>query len=939
MKRPWPWASLLAAWFFAAGALGLFHGLLNLPQPVALVILAPGPWLLLLEAAYRRFRLTLVLLALAVVSGLVFLALLPPPDPDAAVSALLQNVRLLAGRVLEFLEWSRLLILEKVPPEGSGTLPFLALLAAATGLFAWVFAVRIPSPAVLGLAGAGVYLAFWFIWRGAIPKAWLAPMALGAGWTLSAPRIFRRSRPVRAAGDGTLAEFSRWWLLPGLAVVTLAAVLLSFVLPITSLKAGLVRDTVQDAVDALHLGPAWVYRSFTSSETGLSPLRNRLGGPLRLSDDPVMVVATKRPALLAGVYREIYTGYGWGTGLERQAYAWDNTLRLDQRADLFDQARPGDSLLGEDLRKRLFADVRYDVEVRTSLLLNSLPTARRLADIAGVGEDGVLPNYDATGEVFARKPLRNGDRYGFDANVFRSGASVYDDALLAWEARILETVSGRDSDERTRWIDDHYLQLPDSFPDSLRDLSLQVVEEAGANSPYERVMAIRRYLLASCRYETDVPVPPLDRDFVDWFLSEREGYCTYFASAMTTLARAASVPARYVEGYAMGNARALGEDTWLVTNLQAHAWTEVWLTGIGWVPVDATPGGHVPGSAPGLLEPTPTGQPSPTPSPTPTPGEGTPTPRPSLPPRPDPSVTPGPGGDDQPMTFLEALEVFVTRARGLLLALAFLMLWVSAMSWPVRILRRRYRLARLRKRHDPRETVRLYWGYFLRLLASMGHPMDDSQSPGAYIRSLPHSGLGQILSKTARLYSQVQYGGPSPAEADLPELEDAYDRMMDAHSWMTGLLPQRLFLLREALVPPWMRRILDTLDHRRREAERAFRVAEAEERMRMRPFGYETRLPPLQERSVAGSRGPALAAAPESGFRPVGLSSLTVWHRTARLPRWLPILLGLLLALLLALLARSCGEERPGPGPGPGTSPFPSRPGLEDRIMADASGT
>ncbi len=80
--------------------------------------------------------------------------------------------------------------------------------------------------------------------------------------------------------------------------------------------------------------------------------------------------------------------------------------------------------------------------------------------------------------------------------------------------------------------------------------------------------------------------PPLQGDSVDQFLFEtRAGFCEHYASAFTVMMRFAGVPARVVTGYQGGlNNR----DYWLVRQSDAHAWSEVWLAGHGWLRVDPT---------------------------------------------------------------------------------------------------------------------------------------------------------------------------------------------------------------------------------------------------------------------------------------------------------------------------------------------------------------
>ncbi|OUO32101.1 transglutaminaseTgpA domain-containing protein [Olsenella sp. An293] len=75
---------------------------------------------------------------------------------------------------------------------------------------------------------------------------------------------------------------------------------------------------------------------------------------------------------------------------------------------------------------------------------------------------------------------------------------------------------------------------------------------------------------------------------IDDFLAERRGYCTHYATAFTVLARLLGVPARVAMGYQpAGSVSAVG--SYEVTMRQLHAWSEVWLDGIGWIGVDVTP--------------------------------------------------------------------------------------------------------------------------------------------------------------------------------------------------------------------------------------------------------------------------------------------------------------------------------------------------------------
>jgi hypothetical protein len=90
-------------------------------------------------------------------------------------------------------------------------------------------------------------------------------------------------------------------------------------------------------------------------------------------------------------------------------------------------------------------------------------------------------------------------------------------------------------------------------------------------------------------YSLDVPSPPPGREIVSWFLGDlRRGYCDYFATAMVVLARAEGIPARLAVGYATGDYDAEA-DTYVVTELNAHSWPELYFPGRGWVAFEPTP--------------------------------------------------------------------------------------------------------------------------------------------------------------------------------------------------------------------------------------------------------------------------------------------------------------------------------------------------------------
>jgi hypothetical protein len=103
----------------------------------------------------------------------------------------------------------------------------------------------------------------------------------------------------------------------------------------------------------------------------------------------------------------------------------------------------------------------------------------------------------------------------------------------------------------------------------------------------EYVQAVLAMFTQQAFFYTLTP-PKLSDDSVDEFLfNTKRGFCGHYASAFAALARAAGIPARVVTGYQGGTLNPYG-NYWILRQSDAHAWTEVWIEGPGWVRIDPT---------------------------------------------------------------------------------------------------------------------------------------------------------------------------------------------------------------------------------------------------------------------------------------------------------------------------------------------------------------
>lgn len=168
-----------------------------------------------------------------------------------------------------------------------------------------------------------------------------------------------------------------------------------------------------------------------------------------------------------------------------------------------------------------------------------------------------------TRELLARNPITTLTQYDV-----RSVRSPFGPLDLPSSARAYYLVLPQDRNPRTRAFAD---ELRSRFPDDDSALITYVLEWF-RTEPF-------RYSLATA---------PLGRHNADEFLFDlRDGYCEYYASAFAILLRAADIPSRVVLGYMGGDWQEAGQYL-LVRQSDAHAWTEAWIDGSGWVRIDPT---------------------------------------------------------------------------------------------------------------------------------------------------------------------------------------------------------------------------------------------------------------------------------------------------------------------------------------------------------------
>lgn len=147
--------------------------------------------------------------------------------------------------------------------------------------------------------------------------------------------------------------------------------------------------------------------------------------------------------------------------------------------------------------------------------------------------------------------------------------------------RSLNTYSSEEIDYRD-FVHRKYKQLPFSTREYLEEFVIPNLGVSANNPDIIKIVAefVRTKVDYNLNYSFNGDVA------VEFFRDAETAICQHFATAATALYRALDIPARYVVGLA-GSVTA-NKKTILYT--PGHAWVEVYLDGMGWMPVEVTGG-------------------------------------------------------------------------------------------------------------------------------------------------------------------------------------------------------------------------------------------------------------------------------------------------------------------------------------------------------------
>lgn len=231
------------------------------------------------------------------------------------------------------------------------------------------------------------------------------------------------------------------------------------------------------------------------------------------------------------------------------------------------------------------ANISY--EAARGLQYDAAPAHIRIEELGGRGSYSIYPY----GALLTEEYQVHGD-----GSVERKGSDYeFQYCFLAGfggRSMLSGSLEAEEQDYR-RYVYERFLEYPE---EALPRLTAWLEKaDIRSDNVYTCALDLIQCLDRQADYNLDAENNPPGTDFVEYFLFDsREGYCMHFASAAVLALRYFGIPARYVAGYTASTSDFVAGDdgnyTAVLTGRQAHAWAEVYLDTIGWVPVEMTPG-------------------------------------------------------------------------------------------------------------------------------------------------------------------------------------------------------------------------------------------------------------------------------------------------------------------------------------------------------------
>lgn len=110
-----------------------------------------------------------------------------------------------------------------------------------------------------------------------------------------------------------------------------------------------------------------------------------------------------------------------------------------------------------------------------------------------------------------------------------------------------------------------------------------------ADKPVAKAVMLKLWLESEGTYDASVKIADESDPVASFLFGDKIGYCVHFANSLAYLARSLGIPARVGNGYAADSRYRYEGSALLIQSSNSHAWCEIYVEDLGWVPVDVAP--------------------------------------------------------------------------------------------------------------------------------------------------------------------------------------------------------------------------------------------------------------------------------------------------------------------------------------------------------------
>ncbi|MFL0249713.1 transglutaminase domain-containing protein [Clostridium neuense] len=355
---------------------------------------------------------------------------------------------------------------------------------------------------------------------------------------------------------------------------------------ISSQHSGVYSDLIytklNDFDDGQFTSSSNINHKFSGIDSITEASKEKIGGSLDVDNTPQFEVKAKRPIYLKASSKNKY---------DDDNNTWDNDynklVKIPKKQFIYD-----DRYVKEDkyyLEKKLYSSLKSlnisksDIEINYDKSMLFHPYL--IYDVNNV--DTFLSPQNSI--------FKDDNTGGYNISYYDYGEDVTLDKAYSdgdGAGKLFKDDKGKTTFTNSEYKD--YKKYNEQFIGGYNNIDGRIIKLVnkivkGSKSDAEKAYRIEQYLKNNYTYSLEVK--NIDRNLLYNFLfNEKKGYCVYFATAMTVMCKIANVPARYAEGVKMIN-RKNSDGNYVVTNADAHAWTEVLINPElnMWYIADATP--------------------------------------------------------------------------------------------------------------------------------------------------------------------------------------------------------------------------------------------------------------------------------------------------------------------------------------------------------------